>query len=300
MDETKKDKKAQNNTKIMRPRLIRRYTDRKSKSIPSSNSTSTKKFISQSDPLTLLQTSSLSTLSSTSTLTSTLTSISTLQSHYDINPIGQLCITLIDKFNEKSYMSFGSNNEIYIDLMSNNLIHTSMPAFTEYIIGIINIDPSVDVFYTLEAGRVNDRDIVIDHNNNLKIQCFDKLKLKGYRLHPKNPNGSAFLSYRNSNDSSNSIPIPKHKQSIHDKHNAHDSHNTDHDFSHDNMIELIFKKWLIIPSSIHKVNTNENINTDMNILDTPNASESKSTLISEDIKGILIFRIKINCNNPKN
>lgn len=240
-DDKKKDNKLIN-TKITRPQLIRKYTKKRS---PTTKPTKT--------------------ISTTNT-----TNITSLQmSNHDINPIGEINIALIDKSNDKSYMSYGSNNEIHIDSMSDNLIHTSLPAFTEYVIEITNVDACVDVYYTLEEGRVNNRSIIINSDNNIRIQCFDKFKLKGYRLQPKNPNGSAFISYKNSDSS-----LSKHNQT---KYNTHTT-------NHDNMIELIFKKWLMVP--IPKVTADENADTNI-----------QTNEINYDMKlfHTLMFRIKIDC-----
>src|SRR5579872_6865104 len=265
MDEDKKNKDNKLiNTKIKRPQLIRRYTERKSHVSSSSKQKITTHSIANTKPK------------------STQTSNSIPDN--DINSIGEINITLIDKSNNKSYMSYGSNNEIHIDSMIDNLIHTSLPAFTEYVIEITNLDPSVDVFYTLDEGRVNDRNIIIDPTNNQRIQCFDKFKLKGYRLQPKNPNGSAFLSYKNSDDST--ISNSKYNKI------KHNSQNMDHDFSHDNMIVLIFKKWLTIPVYISKDDIDEN----KDITD----QETEVHEIQCDMKLLrtLMFKIKIDCANP--
>lgn len=96
----------------------------------------------------------------------------------DLNKLGlqknDIRVTIVDAKTFKVYSKL--ENEM---ANLNGVMHVALPTCTEYIICIENLNTSKDVYFTIESGKIGDKEIVINHGQ--KIYYKSELEIKGFK-----------------------------------------------------------------------------------------------------------------------
>lgn len=133
---------------------------------------------------------------------------------YDINPMHEMMISVIGSNDKKCYGVYGRKKYDKTTTLNtynydDNIIDITIPNFTEYILKIVNINPALEYYYTLDHVKLNNKNLIIAHPT--KIYCYENITIGGRWVN--NPKGT-FLAISSSKHNTNSIELHMKKWKI--------------------------------------------------------------------------------------